>query len=74
VKFLVDMPVTPAAADHFGRTGHAASVGLATVSDPEILDVARRKGRVIVTADLDYLPLLRKAAVWLQRDLRQLTR
>src|SRR5213593_3518014 len=56
------MPVTPGAADHLGRTGHeavhAASVGLATVSDPEILDVARREGRVIVTADLDYPRLL----------------
>jgi predicted nuclease of predicted toxin-antitoxin system len=62
VKFLVDMPVTPGAADHLGRPGHeavhAAPVGLATVSDPEILDVARREGRVIVTADLDYPRLL----------------
>jgi len=62
VRFLVDMPVTPEAVDHLERGGHeavhAASVGLATVSDPEILDVARREGRVVVTADLDYPRLL----------------
>ncbi len=62
MRFLVDMPVTPEAVDHLGRSGHeavhAASVGLATVPDPEILEVARREGRIVVTADLDYPRLL----------------
>jgi len=58
----VDMPVTPEAVEHLRRGGHeavhAVSVGLATVSDAQILDTARREGRVVVTADLDYPRLL----------------
>ena len=56
------MPVTPRSIEHLRRAGHeavhAASVGLATVSDREILEVARREGRVLITADLDYPRLL----------------
>lgn len=52
------MPVTPAAVEHLGRDGHdcvhAAAVGLASASDADILEVARREGRIVVTADLDY--------------------
>jgi len=62
VRFLVDMPVTPTAVGHLGRGGHeavhAASVGLATVSDSRILDIARDQERVVVTADLDFPRLL----------------
>ena len=58
----MDMPVTPEAALHLGRGGHdavhAASVGLASASDAEILEAARRERRVVVTADLDYPRLL----------------
>jgi predicted nuclease of predicted toxin-antitoxin system len=56
------MPVTPEAVAHLGRGGHeavhAGSIGLATVSDAEILEAARRDGHVVVTADLDYPRLL----------------
>jgi predicted nuclease of predicted toxin-antitoxin system len=56
------MPVTPEAVLHLGRGGHdavhASSSGLATVSDAEILETARRERRVVVTADLDYPRLL----------------
>lgn len=56
------MPVTPEAVIHLGGRGHdavhAASVGLARASDVEILEVARREGRIVVTADLDYPRLL----------------
>ena len=56
------MPVTPEAVLHLGRAGHdavhAASIGLASASDAEILEAARRQGRVVVTADLDYPRLL----------------
>jgi len=56
------MPVTPDAVEHLRRLGHeathAAAVGLSTVSDNEILAVARREARVVVTADLDYPRLL----------------
>ncbi len=62
MRFLVDMPVTPHAVEHLRRLGHeathAAVVGLATVSDAEILEAARREARVVVTADLDYPRLL----------------
>ena len=47
---------------HLERAGHdavhAASIGLASASDAEILEAARRQGRVVVTADLDYPRLL----------------
>jgi predicted nuclease of predicted toxin-antitoxin system len=56
------MPVTPEAVPHLRGHGHeavhAASVGLATASDVEIIAAALREGRVVVTADLDYPRLL----------------
>jgi predicted nuclease of predicted toxin-antitoxin system len=56
------MPVTPDAVEHLRRLGHeathAGAVGLSTVSDNEILAVARRETRIVVTADLDYPRLL----------------
>ena len=52
------MPVTPDAVSHLQAAGHdaihASSVGLAQATDPEIIEIARRDGRVVVTADLDY--------------------
>ena len=62
------MPVTPDAVSHLQAAGHdaihASSVGLAQATDPEIIEIARRDGRVVVTADLDYprLALLSDAA------------
>ena len=62
------MPVTPDAVSHLQAAGHdaihASSVGLAQATDPEIIEIARRDGRVVVTADLDYprLVLLSDAA------------
>ena len=52
------MPVTPDAVIHLLETGHDAihvsSVGLARATDHEIIEMARRDRRVVVTADLDY--------------------
>ena len=52
------MPVTPDAVAHLGAAGHdavhASAVGLAQATDHEIIELARRDGRVVVTADLDY--------------------
>ena len=62
------MPVTPDAVSHLQAAGHdaihASSVGLAQATDPEIIEIARRDGRDVVTADLDYprLVLLSDAA------------
>ena len=62
MKFLIDMPVTPDAVPRLRAAGHeavhAAAVGLAHASDRQVLDVARREGRIVITADLDYPRLL----------------
>ena len=62
MKFLVDMPVTPLAVTHLRAIGHDAvhahEIGLARATDTELLDVARREERVLITADLDYPRLL----------------
>jgi predicted nuclease of predicted toxin-antitoxin system len=62
LKSLVDMPVTPLAVTHLRAIGHDAvhahEIALARASDTQLLDAARRDGRVIVTADLDYPRLL----------------
>jgi predicted nuclease of predicted toxin-antitoxin system len=62
LKFLVDMPVTPLIVTHLRATGHDAihahEIGLARAADTQLLDVARREERVIITADLDYPRLL----------------
>ena len=64
------MPVTPDTVSHLQAAGHdaihASSVGLAQATDPEIIEIARRDGRVVVTADLDYprLVLLVEDRAW----------
>ena len=62
MKFLIDMPVTPDAGPHLRAAGHdaihAVDLGLARSSDDELLTVARRGERVIITADLDYPRLI----------------
>src|SRR5437667_6587703 len=59
------MPLSPRLATWLVGCGHdavhAASVGLATVSDSQIIDTARRERRTIITADLDYPRLLATA-------------
>jgi len=62
LKFLIDMPVTPDAGPHLRAAGHdaihAIDLGLARSSDNELLAVARREGRIVITADLDYPRLI----------------
>lgn len=62
MKFLVDMPLSPALAVWLRDNGHdavhAAERTLQRAADPEILTIARQEGRTIVTADLDYPRLL----------------
>lgn len=56
------MPVTPDAGPHLRAAGHdaihAVDLGLARSSDSELLAVARREERVVITADLDYPRLI----------------
>jgi predicted nuclease of predicted toxin-antitoxin system len=62
MKFLVDMPLSPALAFWLARQGHdaihAVEVGLERASDALILETARNQQRIVVTADLDFPRLL----------------
>jgi predicted nuclease of predicted toxin-antitoxin system len=62
VKFLVDMPLSPALARWLGEQRHdavhASELGLSTAPDLEILERARAENRVVITADLDFPQLL----------------
>lgn len=50
MKFLVDMAVTPRAVPRLQAEGHdavhAAAVGLAETTDAEIIERARKEGRI----------------------------
>ena len=62
MKFLLDMPVSRTLVETLRRRGHeglhAEEVGLARATDREVLERARREGRVVVRADLDFPRLL----------------
>jgi predicted nuclease of predicted toxin-antitoxin system len=62
VKFLVDMPLSPAFSLWLkGKrhdSVHASELGLDRASDLEIMARAKVEARTIVTADLDYPKLL----------------
>ncbi len=62
MKFLVDMPLSPSLAAWLRDQGHdalhAAELGLNRAPDADIIARAKREGRTIVTADLDYPRLL----------------
>ena len=59
------MPLSPLLAAWLVDRGHdavhAAAMGMSTAADAEIMSVARRERRTIVTADLDYPRLLAAA-------------
>jgi predicted nuclease of predicted toxin-antitoxin system len=62
MNFLLDMPVSPTLLqviqDHGYQGVHAAQIGQHSASDVELLAIARREDRVIITADLDFPRLL----------------
>ena len=62
MKFLIDMPLSPAIATWLVDQGHdavhAANVGLHRASDSEIVARGKQEARTVVTADLDYPRLL----------------
>jgi len=62
MRFLVDMPLSPALAQWLSDKGHqgfhAAQRGLESADDETILRLAREDGAVVLTADLDYPRLL----------------
>ena len=62
MKTLLDMPVTPQLINvlkQYGHEGvHAYQIGKDRAPDIELLNLARRENRVIITADLDFPRLL----------------
>jgi len=62
MRFLVDMPVSPAVVDWLEERGHEAvhvsTIGLYNAKDSKILDEAEKRGQIIITADLDFPRLL----------------
>ncbi len=62
MKTLLDMPVTPQLINvlkKYGHEGvHAYQIGKDQAPDIELLNLARRENRVIITADLDFPRLL----------------
>jgi predicted nuclease of predicted toxin-antitoxin system len=57
VKFLVDMPLSPALAVWLVDLGHdavhATALGLHRATDSDIVARAKRESRTVITADLD---------------------
>jgi predicted nuclease of predicted toxin-antitoxin system len=62
MKVLLDMPVSSSlldVLDTYGHEGvHAHQIGQDRASDQELLAIARREGRIVITADLDFPRLL----------------
>lgn len=62
MRFLIDMPLSPALAPWLRQQGHeaihAGEAGLEQASDAVILERARSEGQVVLTADLDYPRLM----------------
>lgn len=62
MKFLLDMPVSFLLLDVLQAHGHegvhAHQIGKDRAPDDELLDIARRENRVIITADLDFPRLM----------------
>lgn len=62
MRALLDMPVSPSllgVLDAHGHEGvHAADIGKERAADSELLEIARREERVVITADLDFPRLL----------------
>jgi len=58
MRFLLDMPVSSVLLQVLGAYGHegvhAHQIGKDKAPDTELLAIARREGRIIVTADLDF--------------------
>ena len=62
MKALLDMPVSSLLLDvlhAYGHEGvHAHQIGQDRATDRELLEIARREDRVVITADLDFPRLL----------------
>ena len=67
MRFLIDMPLSPALAAWLRDQGydavHVSELGLHRASDTDIMARAKEEGRTMITADLDYPRLLALAQV-----------
>jgi predicted nuclease of predicted toxin-antitoxin system len=58
MRFLVDASLPPALAGTLHEAGHdavfLAEIGSPSASDPEVIELARREERIIITADSDF--------------------
>ena len=66
MEFLLDMPVSALLLDVLREHGHkgihASAIGQDRATDRQLLELARRDGRIIITADLDFPRLLALAS------------
>lgn len=62
MRFLADMGISPQSVSMLRDLGHDAvhlqDQGLGKMEDPDILDKARREGRVVLAHDLDFGELM----------------
>ena len=62
MEFLLDMPVSAKLLNvlyaHGHEGVHAQTIGQDRATDRQLIDLARREGRIIITADLDFPRLL----------------
>jgi predicted nuclease of predicted toxin-antitoxin system len=62
MKFLIDNALSPQVAEGLQTSGydaiHVRDIGLAAANDDELLDLAAKEGRIIVSADTDFGTLL----------------
>ena len=62
MRFLIDMPVSSTLIDVLNSHGHegvhAFDIGYDRASDSQLVDLARRESRIIITSDLDFSRLL----------------
>lgn len=62
MKALLDMPVSRSllsVLEAYGHEGiHACEIGLDRAPDREVLAIARRENRIVITADLDFPRIL----------------
>jgi predicted nuclease of predicted toxin-antitoxin system len=65
VRFLVDTNLSPRVAEWLRNNGHDAvhvfELGLAAAQDRELFEHAMRKGRIVLTSDLDFGDILARS-------------
>lgn len=62
MKFLADMPIAPRTAEFLRKLGHDVAHlrerGLQKATDEQVIELARKESRIILTMDLDFPHLM----------------